>query len=141
MSTLAERLDAAIKHRNCKPADVARACGIAPASMSDLLSGKSKSMKAETALRATDFLCVRPHWLILDLGPMLFDKPNHYAVHEDVAAPPAGLPASISQDAMEIAKVWDKIPRQVRDTLRATVQFSVSRKRPLRSKSRPADSV
>jgi transcriptional regulator with XRE-family HTH domain len=73
MNTLQERLSQAMKER-CRArrgcnAELARACGIKEASISQLLSGDSKSMRADTAIRAARWLNVSVVWLVLGEGP------------------------------------------------------------------------
>lgn len=63
MSTLSERLKLAIERAGVSKSDLAKACGVKPASVSDWLSGKSKSMRAPVAQKAADFLGVSVLWL------------------------------------------------------------------------------
>jgi transcriptional regulator with XRE-family HTH domain len=51
-------------------ADLARSVGIKPPSVSDWLNGKTKILKAKTALRAAHFLDVSPLWLTEGRGSM-----------------------------------------------------------------------
>lgn len=53
--------------------DLADACGIKPPSVSDWLSGKTKSMDGHNLLAASEFLRVRPKWLAEGVGPMRID--------------------------------------------------------------------
>ena len=63
MSTLSERLKFAIEKADVSKSDLAKACGVKPASVSDWLSGKSKSMRAPVAQKAAEFLNVNLVWL------------------------------------------------------------------------------
>lgn len=63
MSTLSERLKLAIERADVSKSDLAKACGVKPASVSDWLSGKSKSMRAPVAQKAAEFLNVSIIWL------------------------------------------------------------------------------
>jgi transcriptional regulator with XRE-family HTH domain len=77
MSTLAERLQRALDAMNPpgSQADLARACGKKGPSVSDWFRGETKSLKADSAILAADFLNVRPRWLIDGTGPMRHSHP------------------------------------------------------------------
>lgn len=74
---LGDRIRAALRHRNNKGRDklnqtsLAEASGITRASLSDLITGKSKDMKASTALLMAAVLGVRPEWLTFGSGEMV----------------------------------------------------------------------
>ncbi|WP_151749138.1 helix-turn-helix domain-containing protein, partial [Acinetobacter oleivorans] len=71
MNTLAERLRYAMEvlpPKKIKGVDLARAVGVKPPSVSDWLSGKSKTMEGENLLRASKFLKVNPAWLASGIG-------------------------------------------------------------------------
>ena len=71
MNTLAERLRYAMEvlpTKKIKGIDLARAVGVKPPSVSDWLSGKSKTMEGENLLKAADFLKVNPTWLATGSG-------------------------------------------------------------------------
>ncbi|WP_186120601.1 helix-turn-helix domain-containing protein [Burkholderia gladioli] len=70
MSTLAERLELALKSADKKPAELARACAVKAPSVSDWLSGKTKKMEGANLLMAADFLNVEPWWLATGEGSM-----------------------------------------------------------------------
>lgn len=83
MKTLAERLRYAMEvlpPKKIKGVELARAVGVKPPSVSDWLSGKSKTMEGENLLKASNFLSVNPAWLATGVG-----KPN---VSESEAAEP-----------------------------------------------------
>lgn len=82
-STLAERVALALTEAGKTQADMARGTGIKPPSISDWVSGKTKSLKGASLLKAAAFLKVNEKWLSEGVGPMR--KPNPLA-HE-----PAGL--------------------------------------------------
>lgn len=66
MKTLAERLRYAMEilpPKKIKGVDLARAVGVKPPSVSDWLSGKSKTMEGENLLRVAKYLNVNPVWL------------------------------------------------------------------------------
>lgn len=67
--TLKDRLEAAMKLRpEITAADIARACGIKPPSVSDWLSGKTKSIKGANLLATAKLFGVRPDWLSTGIG-------------------------------------------------------------------------
>ncbi|WP_151721033.1 S24 family peptidase [Acinetobacter ursingii] len=71
MKTLAERLRYAMEvlpPKKIKGVDLARAVGVKPPSVSDWLSGKSKTMEGENLLRAANHLGVNPVWLATGSG-------------------------------------------------------------------------
>ena len=71
MNTLAERLRYAMEvlpTKKIKGIDLARAVGVKPPSVSDWLSGKSKTMEGENLLKVADFLKVNPTWLATGSG-------------------------------------------------------------------------
>lgn len=71
MNTLAERLRYAMEvlpPKKIKGVELARAVGVKPPSVSDWLSGKSKTMEGENLLRASKFLNVNPSWLASGTG-------------------------------------------------------------------------
>ncbi len=72
--SLSERLELAIKRAKVTKSDLARACNVQPASVSDWLSGKSKSMRAEYAIKASDFLNVNLLWLSTGEGSIDSDE-------------------------------------------------------------------
>jgi|GEM_PF-679684 len=78
MTTLAERLEKALADPPSKrPADLARACGVKPPSVSDWLSGKTKKMEGANLLAAAEFLEVNYWWLATGKGPMRPDTTDH----------------------------------------------------------------
>lgn len=54
--------------KKIKGVDLARAVGVKPPSVSDWLSGKSKTMEGENLLKASKFLGVNPNWLATGNG-------------------------------------------------------------------------
>ena len=67
-TTLGERITNRLGVISKRKADLARACGVTPASVSDWVSGTSKNMSAENLLIAAEFLQCRPRWLLNGLG-------------------------------------------------------------------------
>lgn len=71
LNTLAQRLRYAMEvlpPKKIKGVDLARAVGVKPPSVSDWLSGKSKTMEGENLLRAATHLNVNPIWLATGKG-------------------------------------------------------------------------
>ena len=68
MSTLSERVAAALAQSGLSQAELARACKVTPVSVNDWLSGKTRSMKAETAIAAASALNVSASWLARGFG-------------------------------------------------------------------------
>lgn len=69
--TLKDRLRIALQESRFEGgSELARAIGITPASVSDWLTGKTLTMKAETATRTARALQVNPLWLSTGEGPM-----------------------------------------------------------------------
>lgn len=69
--TLAQRLKYAmdvLPLKKVKGVELARAVGVKPPSVSDWLSGKSKTMEGENLLKASNFLGVDPIWLASGIG-------------------------------------------------------------------------
>ncbi len=71
MGTLAKRVLQAMQDKGCTASELARAAGVKPPSVSDWLSGKTKTLKSNTALRAAAFLGVEPLWLSEGKGPKI----------------------------------------------------------------------
>lgn len=69
MNTLSQRIRQAMDEKPCIAADVARAAGVKEASVSDWVNDVTKTLKAEPALKAAQFLGVSPFWLVLGKGP------------------------------------------------------------------------
>lgn len=69
MTTLAERISQCIEERGCTITQLADAAGVKPPSVSDWLNGKTKTLKAATALRVATFFGVNILWLTEDKGP------------------------------------------------------------------------
>lgn len=78
MNTLSQRIREAMDEKPCIAADVARAAGVKEASVSDWVNDVTKTLKAEPALRAAQFLGVSPFWLVLGRGPK---KPSDIERH------------------------------------------------------------
>jgi transcriptional regulator with XRE-family HTH domain len=67
--TLKERLSVAMRDASVTAADLARACKIRPPSVSDWISGETKSISGKNLLAAARCLGVTPEWLSTGHGP------------------------------------------------------------------------
>ncbi len=67
---LSDRLELAMKEAGVSQADLARACGVKPPSVSGWLSGKSKFLRGENLLAAARVLNVSQTWLATGQGQM-----------------------------------------------------------------------
>jgi len=84
MTTLADRLKLAMAEKQVRPADLARAAQVKPPSVSDWLSGATKSLKGDNLLRVARVLGVEPSWLAHGVGSSR--APSHLTAREPEAA-------------------------------------------------------
>jgi transcriptional regulator with XRE-family HTH domain len=68
-NTLKDRLSVAMRDASVTAAELARACKIRPPSVSDWLSGETKSISGKNLLAASKRLGVTPEWLSTGQGP------------------------------------------------------------------------
>lgn len=87
MKTLAERLTEALAHSGHTKAELARACGVAAPSVNDWFSGKTKSLKGSSLIRASNFLGVRSLWLSEGKGPRTNEDAHSIALDPAVDWP------------------------------------------------------
>lgn len=87
MKTLAERLTEALAASGHTKAELARACGVAAPSVNDWFSGKTKSLKGTSLIRASNFLGVRSLWLAEGKGPRTNEDVHSIADDADVTWP------------------------------------------------------
>lgn len=78
MSTLAERLTAAIAHASITQAELARRVGISAPSVNGWFSGKAKFLRGENLLAAARALGVDEGWLATGRGQMLSQDTSHW---------------------------------------------------------------
>jgi len=101
MKTLAERLRYAMEvlpSKKIKGVELARAVGVKPPSVSDWLSGKSKTMEGENLLKASKFLKVNPAWLASGVGNPETNDTN------------ASIPINMDGDVRSTLNMVRKIP-------------------------------
>lgn len=100
MNTLAERLRYAMEvlpPKKIKGVDLARAVGVKPPSVSDWLSGKSKTMEGENLIKAANFLSVDASWLASGKG-------SHQPIKQEKSN------ATISNMQVEVYEDGDPVP-------------------------------
>lgn len=111
-STLSERLKEAMKGPpKVTGRALADACGVKPSSVSDWLSGKSKSMEGSNLIAASEFLSVRPKWLAEGLGPMRFVSTydqEPLRASENVAAFPKPATDPLSIELLDLFSQLDQ---------------------------------
>lgn len=78
MSSLADRVRQALERKAVTQAALARATGIKQPSVNDWLSGKTKTLRAATLLRAAAFLGCDPHWLNTGQGRPNWTDDQHW---------------------------------------------------------------
>jgi len=83
MDTWHKRLEKALEARGVKPVELARATGNKPPSVSDWLSGKTRMMGGQNALKTCDFLRISQEWLFTGRGPSGLD--DEVSVNEPLA--------------------------------------------------------
>lgn len=93
MSTLAERIAACMQRNpHLKKREIARACKIASPSVSDWVNGKTKTLKANTALLASQLFGCDQNWLSDGIG-----EPNWRSADTTFeGAPVAALPDDVA---------------------------------------------
>ena len=108
MSTLASRLQEVSKGkpRGWK-ADCARFCRVKPPSVSDWLTGKTASLKAETADRLAQYFGVRLTWLTTGKGPK-------YSVDRE-PPPVLSLPAPATNKNEQANQIFDALGFSLED--------------------------
>lgn len=90
MKTLSERLKYAMEvlpPKKIKGVDLARAVGVKPPSVSDWLSGKSKTMEGENLIKASKFLGVSASWLASGTGQPTTGKSDNAVLGLNNTAP------------------------------------------------------
>lgn len=90
MKTLSERLKYAMEvlpPKKIKGVDLARAVGVKPPSVSDWLSGKSKTMEGENLIKASKFLGVSASWLASGTGHPTTGKSDNAVLGLNNTAP------------------------------------------------------
>jgi transcriptional regulator with XRE-family HTH domain len=110
MSSLADRVTDRLKEVGIKPADLARAVRVKPSSVSDWMSGETKTIKGENLLRAAQALQCSPHWLATGIGPRgptEAGSPAHAAREETVSY----FTDKLVEEGAEILRLLDRQSR------------------------------
>jgi transcriptional regulator with XRE-family HTH domain len=81
MSQLAQRLQQRLNDLGISQKELADSCGISAPAVNDWLSGKTKSLKASTLLKAAKALAVSPQWLESGLGVKSPREDNRISEH------------------------------------------------------------
>lgn len=110
MTTLAQRMKEALEDAGAIPADLARACKITPTSVSNWLSGETKSLKASTAMRAAEFLGVNQAWLAEGRGPKRHGRPKEAGNVTPAYSMRARVPLISSVQAGMWTEIIDNFP-------------------------------
>jgi transcriptional regulator with XRE-family HTH domain len=87
LRTWNERLNWALRERGVTKAELARACGIERASVTEWTNGKTKDPKLAPFFLACDTLRLEPRWLALGEGPIEpqgVDQRNRESILETV---------------------------------------------------------
>jgi transcriptional regulator with XRE-family HTH domain len=98
------RLEAARRARALSQADLSRKSNVARSLLSRLESTERPSLAAETLLRLSDALGVRPHWLWKGTGPMNMAEDDPEL--REFAATLDGVAAKYSASALAVAKTF-----------------------------------
>lgn len=80
--SLADRIKGARVRAGLNQVQLAKKCGIAPPSLSNLESGKSKSMRQTTLLRMAKAVGQAPEWLAFGNGELQAAPPTRESVFE-----------------------------------------------------------
>jgi transcriptional regulator with XRE-family HTH domain len=125
-STLADRLKTAMAGPPKQTGRaLAQACGVSPPSVSDWLSGKSKSMEGSNLLAASEFLKVRPKWLAEGVGSMRTSagfESEHLAKKPDVSYLPHPKVDKLQTELLELfGKLDTQSKREMMNLVRGFV--------------------
>jgi transcriptional regulator with XRE-family HTH domain len=94
MSHLAQRIRQRLEDLSLSQRELADSCGVSAPAVNDWLSGKTKSLKASTLLKAAKALAVSPQWLESGLGLKTQRDENRVANSNSLLDP---LPAQLQR--------------------------------------------
>lgn len=114
-NSLADRVRRALTHADKKPAQLAEACDISPAAVSDWLSGQTKNLKGENLYAAARFLEVNAEWLATGRGAMT-----------GVVEPRATYDVGFSVPQLDVAGGMALVGRETQDHLDIVRQVQVN---------------
>lgn len=87
MSNLAQRINQRLDDLSLSQKELADICGVSAPAVNDWVSGKTKSLKASTLLRAAKALSVSPQWLESGLGVKSLRSDNRVAEYSQIQDP------------------------------------------------------
>jgi phage repressor protein C with HTH and peptisase S24 domain len=87
MSNWNTRIKRSAEARGVGPSELAKACGIKPASVSGWFSGDTKSLEAANALKACHFLKINMEWLLFGNLPSGLEEESASHIVEQYVAP------------------------------------------------------
>lgn len=114
---LAGRLKRALGRAQKKPAQLAEACDVTPAAVSDWLSGQTKNLKGENLYAAARFLDVNAEWLATGRGSMTSSV---------IAERSAGYDPGFSIPQLDVAGGMALVGREITDHLDIVRQVQVN---------------
>jgi phage repressor protein C with HTH and peptisase S24 domain len=68
MNTLSERITFLLEFKSVSKAELAKACGVKPPSVSNWVDGRTKKLEGESLVRASIFFACNPLWLATGIG-------------------------------------------------------------------------
>lgn len=110
LTTLAERVKLAMEGPpRVLGKDLAAACGVAAASVSDWRNGATQSIDGPNLIRAAEYLKVNAKWLAHGTGPMRKESVSEHMVQE----PAATYAATKPQDKLttELVYLFEKLDK------------------------------
>ncbi|ENV53925.1 transcriptional regulator [Acinetobacter baylyi] len=132
MKTLAERLKYAMEilpPKKIKGVELARVVGVKPPSVSDWLSGKSRSMEGENLLRAAKFLDVNPVWLATGTGKpktTTEDGSNLFLIEEPNSVEIPNQDIRQLVDSLLLLDSKGRLSPELIKAIRATIDISIN---------------
>lgn len=109
MSTLQDRLQAAMDHAKLKRTDLAAACGISRPAVTKWFEGKAQNLKMEHLFAVADVCRVNARWLATGEGSMPLDKK---------ANPHADIP----QRRIDLIRMYGRLPDETRHAIRHMIE-------------------
>lgn len=108
---------------------LATACGVKPPSVSDWLSGETKTMEGSNLIAAAEFLKVRPKWLAEGVGHMRDDASSSRVAEPEVAYLP---PKKADKLSVRLLELFDQLDTPSKKELISHIEFFVAGRRPHR---------
>lgn len=94
MNSIGDRLSFALELRQMKAIDLSKKVGVTKSAISQICSGKTKNISAESAMKICQVLRINPFWLILGIGK-----------------PEIGDNAELSPEAKIVAELVNQMPK------------------------------